>query len=120
MSQAKVRRVTSTLLQTLGSNGLDLSVSVFIFSFIGIKTLVVNLVKFFDFELCLMPLFCRSPSEVNAFVIFRDLKRTRRTEGVNSARDVNFPATRREKCTREKCTLPKIPLGSAGRRPARA
>ena len=61
MSQAKLRRVTSTLLQTLGSNGLDLSVSVFIFSFIGIKTLVVNLVKsiikFFDPELCLMP-FC--------------------------------------------------------------
>ena len=41
-------------------------------------------------------LFCRSPSEVNAFVIFRDLKRTRRTGGVNSAtdaRDVYFPAT---------------------------
>ena len=27
---------------------------------------------------------------------------------------------RREKCTCDKCPLPKIPLGPAGRRPARA
>ena len=55
-------------------------------------------IKFLGSELSLNAnLFCRSPSEVNVSIIFRDLKRARRTGGVNSAtdaRDVNFPATR--------------------------